>query len=398
MKILSITAQKPHSTGRGTYLTEVVKALAGLGHEQAVVAGIYEDDKAHFPDSVGFYPVFFSEDFPIVGMSDVMPYPSQLYSRMSEADVERFRMMFEPVIRKAAAELQPDIIFCHHLFLLTSIVREMFPDAVIYGLSHGSDLRQFRQSDNLRDIVRPRIAELDRVYALHAEQKNMIKELFGIEDDRIYIAGSGYNSAIFNRDLRGEMGVDEIPVRIAFAGKLSRAKGVLEFMEAGRILAGDPEFPEFVISLAGGCQDNEVLNAVKEQPFAEYVGMLNQIELSVMLQKCDVFVLPSYYEGLPLVLMEAMACGAVPVCTDLPGVKDWVEKSINGSTAVFVERPEMVSVDEPAEEAKPIFARNLAEAIKIAYRTQVCIKDGCIPEPDTEAVSWVACAERIFAH
>ena len=50
MKILSITAQKPHSTGSGVYLTGLVKGFAALGHEQAVVAGVYEEDEMHFPE------------------------------------------------------------------------------------------------------------------------------------------------------------------------------------------------------------------------------------------------------------------------------------------------------------------------------------------------------------
>ena len=39
MRILSVTAQKPCSTGSGVYLTEVVKALAKEGHTQTVLAG-----------------------------------------------------------------------------------------------------------------------------------------------------------------------------------------------------------------------------------------------------------------------------------------------------------------------------------------------------------------------
>ena len=44
MRILSITAQKPNSTGSGVYLTELVKEYEILGHEQAVVAGVYRED------------------------------------------------------------------------------------------------------------------------------------------------------------------------------------------------------------------------------------------------------------------------------------------------------------------------------------------------------------------
>ena len=59
MRILSITAQKPDSTGSGVYLTEVVRELARQGHEQAVLAGVYREDVVRLPEGVGFFPVLF---------------------------------------------------------------------------------------------------------------------------------------------------------------------------------------------------------------------------------------------------------------------------------------------------------------------------------------------------
>ena len=47
MRILNITAQKPHSTGSGIYLTELVKNWNALGYEQAVLAGVYEEDSVN---------------------------------------------------------------------------------------------------------------------------------------------------------------------------------------------------------------------------------------------------------------------------------------------------------------------------------------------------------------
>ena len=94
MKILSITAQKPNSTGSGVYLTELVKGFARQGHRQAVVAGVYEDDKVEFPEGVKFYPVFFCTEelpFPIAGMSDEMPYESTVYGQMTPDMVARFK-------------------------------------------------------------------------------------------------------------------------------------------------------------------------------------------------------------------------------------------------------------------------------------------------------------------
>ena len=108
MRILSITAQKPHSTGSGVYLTGLVKGFAALGHEQAVVAGVYEEDEMHFPEGTRVYPVYYktkSLPFPIAGMSDEMPYESTIYSRMTEDMVDAFKRVFLEKTREAVGML-----------------------------------------------------------------------------------------------------------------------------------------------------------------------------------------------------------------------------------------------------------------------------------------------------
>ena len=144
-KILSITAQKPHSTGSGVYLTEVVKNWHTAGHIQSVVAGIYEQDQVVFPEGVSFYPVMYRTDrlpFAITGMSDEMPYESIRYNQLTDEMLTAFQNRFHEVIQTAIEEQQPDIIVCHHLYLLTALVRKWYPHHKIIACSHGSDLRQ----------------------------------------------------------------------------------------------------------------------------------------------------------------------------------------------------------------------------------------------------------------
>ena len=173
MKILSITAQKPHSTGSGTYMTELVKAFDRMGHSQAVVCGIFPDDVVDFPDGISCYPVFFTDKktdllaapckaaqarfsalpFPVVGMSDIMPYTSTRYRDLTPDMTAQFEEAFIDAVSRAIAELDPDLIICHHLFLLTALVRKHFPERRIAGISHGTDLRQMINCDNLREIL-----------------------------------------------------------------------------------------------------------------------------------------------------------------------------------------------------------------------------------------------------
>ena len=67
------------------------------------------------------------------------------------------------------------------------------------------------------------------------------------------------------------------------------------------------------------------------------------------MNQSDVFVLPSFYEGLPLVIIEALACGTYVICTDLPGIRNWIDQNLPDNGVVFVEPPKRVNEDEPVE-------------------------------------------------
>ena len=113
MKILSVTAQKPDSTGSGIYLTELVRGFKKKGITQSVIAGVTKADQVCLPEGVSFYPVYFESEqlpYPITGMSDEMPYPSTRYSDLTEEMTETFRNAFGEVLKKAVEELDPDVI------------------------------------------------------------------------------------------------------------------------------------------------------------------------------------------------------------------------------------------------------------------------------------------------
>ena len=389
MNILSITAQKPHSTGSGTYLTELVRAFDRMGHSQAVVCGIFPDDVIDFPDGVSCYPVFFADNktdllaapckaaparfnalpFPVVGMSDIMPYTSTRYRDLTPDMVAQFEEAFIDAVSRAVADLDPDLIICHHLFLLTAFVRKHFPDRRIAGISHGTDLRQMINCDNLRDFVRPYIKKPDAALALHEAQRAQIIEIFGIDESRVSVIGSGYNSKLFNTDGRTEHSPEE-PLRLAYAGKISRPKG--------------------------GCQDEVMKDKLEElPPWAEWLGQIPQPALAELLRRTDIFILPSYFEGLPLVLIEAMSAGAVPVSTDLPGVKSWIDANVGGSNAVFIPMPQMKSIDEPTDEGRSTFIDDLASTLR---DTMEAFTAGCLPGslPDTSSITWDGLAARLL--
>ena len=125
MKILTISAQKPDSTGSGIYLSELVKSFRSMGIENAVLCGIDKNDHPVWEEDVRFYPVRFQTEelpFPVVGMSDLMPYESTRYKDMEPWMQERFEEVFTEKVRQTVQEFAPDFILCHHLYFLTAVI------------------------------------------------------------------------------------------------------------------------------------------------------------------------------------------------------------------------------------------------------------------------------------
>lgn len=148
----------------------------------------------------------------------------------------------------------------------------------------------------------------------------------GVERERIHlIPGAGVDVERFSP--RPEP--DGRPV-VMLASRLLWDKGVGEFVAAARMLAGRARFvlvgapdPGNPASLS----EAEVRRWV-EEGVIEWWGVRDN--MPEVLGKAHLVCLPSYREGLPKVLLEAMACGRAVVTTDAPGCRDCVRDGDNG--------------------------------------------------------------------
>ena len=87
--------------------------------------------------------------------------------------------------------------------------------------------------------------------------------------------------------------------------------------------------------------------------------------------------------------IEAMACGLRVVCTDLPGIQNWVNANIPDNGVVFVEPPKMKNADEPTIESLPIFEEKLAKALLEVKRQKKPIQEA------VRRISWDGLCERL---
>jgi len=125
--------------------------------------------------------------------------------------------------------------------------------------------------------------------------------------------------------------------RLLYIGRLVVEKGLMELCDATQDLTSD-----FSLSFVG---DGPLRQAIqKKHPFVEVLGSKPHDELPDVINRHDVLVLPSYSEGLPNVVLEAMACGKPVIATDVGGVGEMIT---DGKEGVLI-KPKSVSAIKEA--------------------------------------------------
>jgi glycosyltransferase involved in cell wall biosynthesis len=121
-------------------------------------------------------------------------------------------------------------------------------------------------------------------------------------------------------------------IRFLLIARLLKEKGIREYVEAARIVK--KQFPTARFLLVGPSDPSpdgipiEQINNWDSEGLIEYCGATNDVR--PYLNDCHVFVLPSYHEGMPRTVLEAMATGRPILTTDVCGCRETVENGKNG--------------------------------------------------------------------
>jgi len=116
-----------------------------------------------------------------------------------------------------------------------------------------------------------------------------------------------------------------------YLGAIIKPKGAYDVLEACKLLKAQGIEPRVV--MAGDREIDQAKERCRESGIAaqfEFPGWVSEQEKLALLWRSDLLLLPSYGEGLPLCVLEAMACGVPVVCTDVGGLADLVEHGENG--------------------------------------------------------------------
>lgn len=117
---------------------------------------------------------------------------------------------------------------------------------------------------------------------------------------------------------------------IGSAGRIVPVKGFEVFLEAARIVLKEKPLVRFVLAGDGPSRPKLQSLARKLGIEREFMFLGFREDIIDIINCLDIFVLPSYHEGIPMALLEAMALGKAVVATNVGGIKEIIEDNVSG--------------------------------------------------------------------
>ncbi len=244
-----------------------------------------------------------------------------------------------------------------------------FPDAVaaaglgcltgvpVVAKVHGTDINVYGAEPLKRFQIKHALNRCRRVVAVSQALSDRMIEI-GVTPQKIAVVYNGVDPNLFypiDRDVaRRALGLDTATQIVLYVGNLLRSKGCLDLLEAAALSAR--KNPRLRLVMVGGGADLATLRRrAIELEFEDRLLLPGRLEHIVLVQwfgASNVFCLASHAEGVPNVVLEAMACGLPIVATAVGGIPEIV--------------PELAGVTVPAGHVDDL-ANALTHALERAW-------------------------------
>lgn len=236
----------------------------------------------------------------------------------------------------------PEIISCYSIkpvlygALAARMVRRGRLFLTVTGLGYVFTGRSWKQRmliPIVKCLYRLAFQHCERIFFENPDDLQLFKRLGLIKKDKtaVIVNGSGVNLSKFTMSPHSSIR-SSTSITFILVARIIRDKGVFEYVEAARILK--VKYPHISIQLLGPFDHNpssiskaQVMEWRKEGVI-RFLGETTDVR--PFLRDADVFVLPSYREGTPKSVLEAMAMGMPIVTTDVPGCRETVIHGHNG--------------------------------------------------------------------
>lgn len=183
-------------------------------------------------------------------------------------------------------------------------------------------------------LYRQALSKASKVFFQNPDDKRLFETLNILNKDTpaVVVNGSGVDVADFSVLPFPKDDVEEIKPSFLLIARLLKDKGIVEYVEAAKIIKA--QYPAVEFHLVGYLDENPA--AIEQTQLDEWIasgivnywGKLDDVRPAIAAS--SIFVLPSYREGTPRSVLEAMAMGRPIITTDAPGCRETVVEGVNG--------------------------------------------------------------------
>jgi glycosyltransferase involved in cell wall biosynthesis len=193
---------------------------------------------------------------------------------------------------------------------------------------HGSTFKDFYNGLNptLKKYVQFILNKTDKLVVLSKEWSDFFSTF--VKKEKIFILYNGVE--VKEKPVSRIKEVNPV-VNCVFLGRLGQRKGIYDLLDSIKILK--ERNIKTVFHIAGDGEIEKVKSIVKQYGIEDYVkiiGWINDEEREDLLTTSEVLVLPSYNEGLPMAILEAMSYGLTIISTPVGGIPEAVSNGENG--------------------------------------------------------------------
>ena len=204
---------------------------------------------------------------------------------------------------------------------------KLFRKKVILHM-HAADFVEYYDASNVKNTIVNDIQSCDRLVVLSPQWRDFFIKI-GIDPQRIIILNNIVD-APFN--IENKPKVDTSIVRLLFLGWLGKRKGIWDLLDV-MVMHHDELKGKLIFRFGGNEFENEINDIIQNNHLEDIVsfeGWVNGEKKKELLEWANCFILPSYNEGLPISILEAMSYGMPIISTPVGGITEVVKDGRNG--------------------------------------------------------------------
>jgi teichuronic acid biosynthesis glycosyltransferase TuaC len=323
----------PHDLTRGRFTYETVRALTRLADVRVFFQTM------RYPRLPGMSPRSYiygrvPSDYTLPGLDvEAFDYPAvPVLSRALNGLVGSW------ALRPRVRDFRPDLVLGYWVYpdgyAALRVARSLGVPCVIGAL--GSDIH-VRSGFNVL-MTRKTLTGADAVLTVSEAMRQATISEFGVKPANVHTVVNGFNTTVFGLSdqarARQELGVTATDQVVVYVGRFVEAKGLRELIDASRQIAATN--PRFRLVLVGdGGMKAELQTLIQNAGLGDKVflpGGMPPQQVARWICAADVLTLPSWSEGYPNVVVEAVACGRPVVATDVGGTRE----IINASNGILI--------------------------------------------------------------